>query len=59
MREILPKYNIDFIELDRLEYDKSPISASRVRKLLAENNLEEIQKIVPKYTFEYLINHSM
>ncbi|MDR3178319.1 MAG: adenylyltransferase/cytidyltransferase family protein [Campylobacteraceae bacterium] len=54
MRMILPKYNIDFEVIKRKESDNEPISASRVRKLLKNKNFDEIAKIVPKSTFEYL-----
>ena len=42
------------IEIPRKEIGKQVISASRVRKLLLEENLKEIKKIVPKTTYQYL-----
>lgn len=54
MRQILPLYNIDFVEIERKEIDSDVISASRVRKLLKERNLEAVCNFVPKTTFEYL-----
>jgi [citrate (pro-3S)-lyase] ligase len=57
MKMILPKYNIDFETIKRAESNNEPISASRVRKLLKEKNFDEIKKMVPETTFEYLIKH--
>lgn len=54
MKEILPKYNIEFVEIPRKEMGDAIISASRVRKLLFEENFDEIAKIVPQTTLEYL-----
>ncbi|MDR0761414.1 MAG: [citrate (pro-3S)-lyase] ligase, partial [Campylobacteraceae bacterium] len=56
MKMILPKYNIDFEVIKRAESNNNePISASRVRKLLKDKNFDEIKKIVPNVTFEYLL----
>lgn len=41
MKEILPKYNIQVIEVKRLKEDGQAISASNVRRLLKEGNLEK------------------
>ena len=54
MREILPKYDIEFVEIPRKEMGDAVISASRVRKLLNEKKFEEISQIVPITTLEYL-----
>lgn len=62
MMQILPQYNISFIKIDRIEAagsDGTPeiISASRVRKLLAEHGVtEEALSLVPPCTAEYLKN---
>lgn len=54
MRQLLPKYDIEFVEIPRKEVGDKVISASRVRKLLQEDNLDEIRELVPETTFEYL-----
>jgi [citrate (pro-3S)-lyase] ligase len=54
MKRILPQHGIDFVVIPRKEADGSPISASRARALLEEKNFDEIAKIVPETTFEYL-----
>lgn len=50
MRELLPQYGIEFIEIPR----KDDISASAVRKYLKEGNMEELRRLVPPTTYEYL-----
>lgn len=56
MKDMLPNYGITLIEIPRKEYGESVISASRVRKLLEEKNYQEVKKLVPKTTYDYLIN---
>lgn len=59
MRTILPEYNIEFVEIPRLELDGETVSASRVRTLLKERNLDAIKLIVPETTFQYLLGMSL
>jgi [citrate (pro-3S)-lyase] ligase len=55
MIETLPRYGIEVFEIPRkLSPDGNPISASRVRKLLDARNFEEISKLVPQTTLDYL-----
>lgn len=54
MKELLPNYNIEFIIIDRKEYNGKAISASTVREYIRNNNFEEIKKIVPSATFDFL-----
>jgi [citrate (pro-3S)-lyase] ligase len=54
MRRILPQRGIEFCVIPRKEENGTPISASRVRKLLGEKNFAEIATIVPKTTLAYL-----
>ncbi|MEY8326198.1 adenylyltransferase/cytidyltransferase family protein [Lachnospiraceae bacterium 54-11] len=56
MKETLPQYGIDFVEMPRKRIGEDVISASRVRKLLNEERIDEIAEIVPKTTLEYLRN---
>lgn len=42
---------IEVVELERIEYKGEPISASRVRALMQEGNVEEIRHLVPPTTF--------
>lgn len=57
MKEILPKYNIDVIEIDRFMFNNEYISASKVRKLLEEKNYDEIKTLVPKPTYDLLVSN--
>ena len=54
MRDIFPKYGIDFIEIPRKTINGEVISAKRVRKLLKSQNFDEISKLVPNTTLNYL-----
>ncbi|GHV34714.1 hypothetical protein FACS18949_11280 [Clostridia bacterium] len=54
MARILPQHGIKFEVIPRKESDGAPISASRVRALLKEQNFGEIAKIVPQTTLDYL-----
>jgi [citrate (pro-3S)-lyase] ligase len=54
MAALLPRYNIRFVEIPRLESGGSPISAGRIRKLLQEGNLDAAAELAPETTMEYL-----
>ena len=54
MKESLPSWGIEVREIQRLEQEGTPVSASRVRELLAQGRLEETEKLVPPTTWEYL-----
>lgn len=56
LKEILPQYGIEVIIVPRKEIENIAISASKVRELLKEENYEEIKKIVPLTTYEFLIS---
>ena len=51
-------YHPQVIEVKRLKEDGQAISASNVRSLLKEGNLEKVESLVPKTTFDYLLNIS-
>ncbi|MGN1394464.1 MAG: hypothetical protein ACI4V7_10650 [Succinivibrionaceae bacterium] len=60
MSKILPKYGVTFLEIPRKSISESEdqvISASYVRKLLKEKNFEEIKKIVPITTYDFLVKN--
>lgn len=59
MDMILPKYGIEFVVIKRKETLDEPISASRVRRLLEENNFDEIKQLVPKTTYDYLMENGL
>ncbi len=54
MKEILPRFGVEVTELPRKEQGGAAVSASRVRALLAEDKLEEIQPLVPETTWAFL-----
>ncbi len=54
MKEFFCDTDVDVVEIGRFESDGLPISASLVRKLIAENNIEAIKPIVPPNVYEYL-----
>lgn len=55
MRGILPRYDIEFVEIPRLALGGAPVSASRVRTLLKEKGVcVEVLQLVPEPTQRYL-----
>lgn len=59
LRQLLPQYGISLCEIPRLEAAQIPVSATTVRKLIAENNLEGVRALVPDSTFQYLTNNNL
>ena len=57
MKRILPEYGIELIEIPRQTDGEEVISASRVRALLEKKDFEGIEKLVPKSTYEYLVEN--
>lgn len=55
MARILPEYGIELVEIPRAEVNDQPISASNVRLLLEKKQFEEIKKLVPEPTYNYLV----
>ena len=56
MKEILPGYNVQVIEVPRICVGNDVTSASRVRKLIKENKLLEAKKLIPETTYKFLIS---
>lgn len=54
LKEILPTYGVEVVEVKRKAYMKDIISASKVRRLIKEGRISEIQQIVPSSTWEFL-----
>lgn len=57
LKQYLPPAGIKVEEIDRLEIDKRPVSASDVRCAYKEGRLEEVKKLVPETTYQYLQEH--
>lgn len=56
LMEILPGYGLEVKLVERVAFDGLAVSASRVRELIKSENWEEIRKIVPKCTYDFLIS---
>lgn len=54
MKQILPAYGIDLIEIPRKTAQEHPVSASRVRALLQEGRAEEAAALLPAAVFEMI-----
>ena len=55
MRE-LPGLGIECVVIPRREHGGQPISASRVRSLIRDGDLEAVRSLVPPSTFDYLMS---
>ncbi|MEG1548122.1 MAG: [citrate (pro-3S)-lyase] ligase [Clostridia bacterium] len=53
MAELLPQEGIELVEFTRTD----GISASKVRALMADGELEKLRTMVPETTFEYIRDH--
>ena len=56
MKEEFPKFNIDLVEVARVKANNTAISASRVREIIRNGDLELLKNIVPLSTYEYLLS---
>jgi len=54
MKRILPVYDIEFVVVERKLASTGVISASRVREILAHNDLAQLAEYVPPSTIAYL-----
>ena len=50
----LPRWGVQVVELDRMELNGAPVSASRVRALFDAGKLSELRSLVPECTYQYL-----
>lgn len=54
MKDILPSYGVDVVEIDRLIINDNIVSASYIRKLIYDDKLCEAYKYLPEATIEFL-----
>lgn len=54
MKRILPAYGVQLVEIPRKRNGQEVISASRVRKCLEENDLDQLDTLVPESTKKIL-----
>lgn len=56
MKRLLPLYGIELTEIERQQTAGAAISASRVRQLLADGDLEQLHSFVPESTLAFLLS---
>ncbi|MEW8955591.1 [citrate (pro-3S)-lyase] ligase [Clostridium sp.] len=56
LKEELKKFSINLKIVPRKVHGEEPISASRVRRLIKNENIEEVKKLVPYTTLEFLLS---
>ena len=56
MKEILPQYGIELIEIPRIKNEEEIISASKVRELINSNNMDELDKYISEETKKIIFN---
>lgn len=56
MKEILPRYGLECIEIDRIDVEGEVISATKVREAIKNNDIDTLRKMVPETTYQYLKN---
>ncbi len=54
LKEILPIYGVEVVEVKRKAFMEEVISASKVRNLIREGKVDQIERIVPRSTWEFL-----
>lgn len=55
MKEILPEFGVDVIEIPRKTVDGKVISAAEVRELYKKKDLKNLSKYIPDTTLQYLM----
>jgi [citrate (pro-3S)-lyase] ligase len=58
MRLLLPDYRIETVQLERLQAGNEAVSAWRVREALRREAFEELRRLVPKSTFDFLLSEA-
>ena len=53
MAAALPRAGVDLVEIPRMERDGVPISATAVRRLIANGRWREIRSLVPQAAYDY------
>jgi [citrate (pro-3S)-lyase] ligase len=56
MKRLLPVYGIELVEIERRQATRGVISASVVRAMLADNDLEHLKEYVPETTLSFLLS---
>ncbi len=58
MKQILPEYGIEVIEIERKIQGEEVISASRVREAVKKGRFQDAESLVPETTWKYLTQKS-
>ena len=56
MLKKLPENNIECIVVPRKKYSDKVISASTVRQIIKDGNLEDLKNLVPETTYSYFLS---
>lgn len=56
MRDILPQFGMEFVEIPRKKAGGEVISATKVRKYLKDGNWKALRQLVPESTYRFLAN---
>lgn len=56
MQKMLEAKGVRFVEVQRLESDEQPISASRVRALMGLKEFDTLEKLVPATTYAFIMS---
>ncbi len=57
LRKRLSQTGLEFREIERKEFNGTPISASEVRRLIKQGETEHLKNIIPMTTMNYLKSH--
>jgi len=56
MKKVLPEFGILVEEIPRLEADGTAVSASAVRQYIRDDRMDDLEKLVPRTTFDFLVS---
>lgn len=59
MKEILPQFGIEVIEIPRCSVNGKTVSATEVRELIKENRVQKIRELVPESTYDYIVSNNL
>ncbi|WPC41712.1 [citrate (pro-3S)-lyase] ligase [Clostridium sp. JS66] len=54
LKEVMPKYGVELMEIERKCYEGNYISASKVRQFIKNNQMDQVKNIVPEVTWKFL-----
>lgn len=58
MKRILPSYGIKVEEMERMEQEGTPVSASEVRRCLERKENDRVKELVPDAVYKYLMQEA-